>query len=188
MVLNAKHRQRGCNPSGRGMSIIELLVAMIVLMVGVLGAMSLIVLAIGTNGRNRQQSNSTVLAQMITEKIMSVPANTSPTLTLTDCLGTNGSINTTGSSGGAGSTLLASGDVDFTKTLGGTGAPAGYYMQYTTCGSTGRQTIYDVRWNIKTLSTNTKLITVSARMKGVGTDVRVFSLPVTVRSVAGLGT
>jgi Tfp pilus assembly protein PilV len=187
MVLKAKNRPRA-NASERGISIIELLIAMIVLMVGVLGAMSLIVLAIGTNGRNKQQSNSTVLAQMITEKIMSVPANTSPTLTFTDCLGTNASINTTGSSSGTGSTVLATGDIDFTKTLGSSGAPAGYYMQYTTCGSTGRQTIYDVRWNIKTLSTNTKLITVSARMKGVGTDMRVFSQPVTVRSVAGLGT
>jgi type II secretory pathway pseudopilin PulG len=187
MELISKSRQ-SADASERGMSIIELLVAMIVLMVGVLGAMSLIVLAVGTNGRNRQQSNSTVLAQMITEKIMSVPANTSPTLTITDCLGTNGSINTAGSSSGAGSTLLGSGEVDFSKALGGTGAPAGYYMQYTTCGSSGRQTVYDVRWNIKTLSTNTKLITVSARMKGVGTSAMVFSLPVTVRSVAGLGT
>jgi hypothetical protein len=166
----------------RGMYIVELLIAMVVLIVGVLGCMGLIITAIGTNGRNRHQSNSTATAQMVVEKIMSVPANTSPTLTITDCAGNAQNVNTTGSGAGAGATLLASGDVDFTVA-----APAGYSVLYAGCGTAGRQAVYDIRWNIKTLSAFAKLVTVSARRRGSGTDPKIFAFPVTIRSVAGQG-
>jgi Tfp pilus assembly protein PilV len=188
MELNCGGTKPSRNSGETGMYMVELLIAMVVLMVGVLGSMSLIIVAIGTNGRNKQQSNSTVVAQMITEKIMSVSASTSPTLTITDCSGAAQNINTTGSSTGTGATLLSSGDVDFTQTLGSAGAPVGYYVQYTTCGTAGRQAVYDVRWNIKTISTYTKLITVSTKLRSAGKDPRTFAFPVTIRSMAGLGT
>ena len=156
---------------------------MVVLTVGVLGCMSLIITAIATNGRNRYQSSSTTAAQMVTEKILSVPANTSTTLSFTDCSGTAQNINTTGSTTGAGAPLLSSGDVDFTQT-----AVTGYSMLYTTCGAAGQQAVYDVRWNIKTLSTYSKLITVSAKLQGTGTDAKLFAFPVTIRSLAGQGS
>ncbi len=41
----------------RGMSLIELMIAMVVLLVGIVGSMALIAYAIGGNGRSRQQSN-----------------------------------------------------------------------------------------------------------------------------------
>lgn len=170
-----------------GMSLAELMVAMFVLIVGVLGGVTLVITAIGGNGRNRQASNATVIAQMVTEKIMSVPANTSPTITLTDCAGTANNINTAGSTSGAGATLL-NGTVDFSKTLGGTGAPLGYYMSFTDCGTSQRQATYDIRWNIQTISPYVKLITVSAKLKGAANDPKVFALPVTIRSMAGQGT
>jgi type II secretory pathway pseudopilin PulG len=188
MELNSCAIQIADEKNQRGIYLIELMIAIVVLMVGILGSMSLIIVAIGTNGRNRQQSNSTVVAQMITEKIMSVPASTSPTLTITDCSGAAQNINTTGSGTGAGATLLSSGDVDFSQTLGGTGAPAGYYVQYTTCGTGGRQSVYDVRWNIKSLSSNAKLVTISTRLKSAGKDPRVFAFPVTIRSMIAQGS
>jgi Tfp pilus assembly protein PilV len=188
MELNGCGIKSGKKPGETGMYMVELMIAIVVLMVGVLGSMSLIIVAIGSNGRNKQQSNSTVVAQMITEKIMSVPASTSPTLTITDCAGAAQNINTTGSSTGAGATLLSSGDVDFSQTLGSGGAPAGYYVQYTTCGTAGRQAVYDVRWNIKTLSTYAKLITVSTKLKSAGKDPKTYAFPVTIRSMAGQGT
>src|SRR5256885_8614034 len=95
-----------------GMSLIELLIAMMVLMFGVISITSLIMLAIGTNFRNRQQSNSTAAAQMVMEKIMSVPATTAAVITITDCAGAIDNINTAGAAGaGAGAPLAASGDV-----------------------------------------------------------------------------
>jgi Tfp pilus assembly protein PilV len=171
-----------------GMSLTELMVAMFVLTVGITGGMILIVLSIGGNGRNRQASNSTVVAQMVTEKIMSVPANTSPTITITDCAGTANNIQTTGSASGAGATVLSSGTIDFSQTLGSAGAPTGYYMAFTDCGTSQRQATYDVRWNVQTISSYVKLITVSAKLRGAGNDLKVFSPPVTIRSMAGQGT
>jgi Tfp pilus assembly protein PilV len=171
--------------SQRGTSLIELLIASFVLIVGVLGCAVLIPIAIGTNSRNRQQSNSTVIAQMTMEKILSQAASSSTNLTITDCAGTASTINVTGSTAGSGATVLSTGSIDFSQAQGSAGAPAGYYMSYTSCGTSGRQSTYDVRWNLQTPSSYVKLVTVSARMKGAGTNAILFSLPVTIRSMAG---
>jgi type II secretory pathway pseudopilin PulG len=177
-------KKRNKRSNQRGTSLIELMIACLVLIVGVAGCAALIPLAIGTNSKNRQQSNSTVIAQMVMEKISSVPAGTSPVLIINDCVPTPNNVNTAGSAGvGTGATLLASGDVNFNIA-----APAGYGMLYTTCGSAGRQSMYDVRWNIQTPSTFVKLITVSVKLRGNGTDLKFFSLPVTIRSMAGQGS
>ena len=171
--------------SQRGTSLIELMIASLVLIVGVLGCAVLIPLAIGTNSKNRQQSNSTVIAQMTTEKISSASSAGSATLTITDCAGAASTINITGSTGGTGATLLSSGSIDFSQVQGSSSAPPGYYMSYTSCGTSGRQSTYDVRWNIQTPSSYVKLVTVSARLKGAGTNAILFSLPVTIRSMVG---
>jgi len=171
---------RKARSSQRGMSLIELMIASLVLIVGVLGCAALIPTAIGTNSKNKQQSNSTVIAQMTMEKIMSLPTGTL-TGTITDCANNTTTINTAGSTAGTGATLLATGTVDFSQTP----APAGYSMLYTTCSTTGGQAIYDVRWNIQTPSTYVKLVTVSAQLSGSGTNHILFSLPVTIRSMTG---
>ena len=171
--------------SQRGTSLIELMIASLVLTIGVLGCAVLIPIAIGTNSRNRQQSNSTVIAQMTMEKILSQAASSSTSLTITDCAGTANTINVTGSTSGSGATVLSTGSIDFSVAQGSGGAPAGYYMSYTSCGTAGRQSTYDVRWNLQTPSNNVKLITVSARLKGAGTNAILFSLPVTIRSMGG---
>ena len=154
----------------RGMSLLEVMVAMVVLMVGVGGCIAAIPFAIRTNFSNRQQSNSTVLAQMVIEKIMSVPTGTTSTA-ITDCGGTSNTINTTA----GGESVLSSGAIDYTATK-----PTGYYMNYTTCGSNGQQMVYDVRWNITALG-DVKLITVSSKLNRGGT------LPATIRSMIGTG-
>jgi len=171
--------------SQSGMSLIELMIASFVLIVGVLGCAVLIPIAIGTNSKNRQQSNSTVIAQMTMEKITSASAGGSATLTITDCAGTANTINIAGSTGGTGATVLSSGSIDFSQVQGSSGAPAGYYMSYKSCGTSGRQSTYDVRWNIQTPSNYVKLVTVSAKLQGSGTNQILFSLPVTIRSMVG---
>jgi hypothetical protein len=73
-----------------------------------------------------------------------------------------------------------------------TAAVPGYYMFYTACGTGGRQTVYEVRWNVVQLSNVTKYVTVSARRitltigNPLGTnDLGAFAAPVTLRSAAG---
>ena len=177
---------RASNSSQRGMSLIEMMIACVVLLVGVLAMAALIPLAIGTNSRNRQQSNSTVIAQMLMEKILSVPPGALPP-TLTDCTGVPTNITVTGTAAGSGATLLPTGDVDFSQTAGSAGDPAGYYMLYTACGSNGQQSTYDVRWNILTPSPYVERVIVSAKLRGSGNNPVLFSPAVTIRSMIGQG-
>ncbi len=178
---------RASRSNQRGMSVIEMMIACLVLLVGVLAAATLIPLAIGTNSKNRQQSNSTVIGQMIMEKILSVPPG-APTPTLTDCTGTSTTINASGTgTGSPGATLLPTGDVDFSQTPGSSGDPAGYYWFYTACGSNGQQSIYDVRWNIQTPSPYVELVTVSAKLRGSSNNAVLYSRTVTIRSMIGQG-
>lgn len=162
------------------MSLIELMIAMVVLLVGLVGSMALVAVSIGNDNRSRQQGNATIVAQLITEKISSVKASTSPLLTVTDCTGNNFNVSTTAPGG---SPLTAAGDVDFTQ------APvANYQGLYTDCGTAGRQFTYDVRWNIQQPTPNVKILVVSAKKQNVSTDLRYFSFPVTIRTLIGQGT
>jgi len=162
-----------------GMSLIELMIAMLVLLVGVVGSMSLVGVSMGSTGRSRQQSNSTAIAQMVAEKISSVKASTSPNLTIIDCTGTSFTIYTAA----GGSTLTSSGDVDFAQA-----AVANYQMLFTDCATGGMQVTYDVRWNITQPTAYVKLLTVSAKKLNAGTDQKFFALPVTIRTLIGQGT
>jgi Tfp pilus assembly protein PilV len=152
-----------------------MLVAIVVLTVGVAGCLAAIPFAIKTNFSNRQQSNSTVLAQMVMEKLLSAPSGVAATST-TDCAGTANTINTTGAAGGGSGASLVAGAVDYSQA-----AVTGYSMNYTTCGSNGLQMVYDVRWNIQAPTGNVKLLTVSAKLNRAGT------LPATIRSMIGTG-
>ena len=168
------------------MSMLELMVALSVLMIGVLGSMVVVTMAIGSNFRNRQRSNSTAMSQMVLEKIMSVGANQNPVLSINDCAGNPQNITTAGSPApGSGGLLDANGNVDFTQARNSAGDPAGYYMLFTDCGLNGTQIVYDVRWNVQTPTVDTKLITVSTRMSVVGAARDMYSPAATVRSMLG---
>jgi prepilin-type N-terminal cleavage/methylation domain-containing protein len=183
-IMELIRRKKHCRAVGKqdGLTIIELMIAMVVLAVGILGSMSLVIMAINGNFRSKQQSNSVALAQMVTEKIMSIPAFTNPTLTITDCTGTNYNVST--AAGGA--TLNSSGDVDYTLAK-----VTNYNMQYTDCGTANRQMTYDVRWKITAPTSYSKLLTVSARLSSVTTGATsgsVFGPVVTIKTVVGQGT
>jgi Tfp pilus assembly protein PilV len=165
------------------MSMIELMVAISVLMIGVLGSMVVVTMAIGSNFRNRQRSNSTAVSQMVLERMMAVGANQNPVLNITDCAAPAVTWNVT--TAGGGGSLDANGNVDFTQARNGAGDPPGYYMLFTDCGQNGKQIVYDVRWNIQTPTVDTKLITVSTRMAQVGASQEMYSPAATVRSMLG---
>lgn len=161
------------------MTLIELMIAMVVLLVGMVGSLALVSLSVGGNGRNRQQSNSTVISQMLAEKIASVKASVSPTLTITDCTGAAYLVNT----GAGGGTLDANGNVDFTQAQ-----VANYSMYYTACGTSGRQMTYDVRWTVQQTTPYVKFIIVTTRLKNAGNDLKMYSPVVTIRTMVGQGT
>jgi prepilin-type N-terminal cleavage/methylation domain-containing protein len=181
LVMELKMKTRRKTGKERGMTLIELMIAMVVLLVGVVGSMALIGYAMSGNGRNKQQSNSTVIAQMLTEKISSQKATLTGSLTVTDCTGTSTTVNTA-AGGGA---LTSAGTVDFTQA-----AVTGYQLYYTDCGTNGRQMTYDVRWTITQPTTYTKLVIVSAQLKNAAgtSNPTMYSLPVTVRTLVGQGT
>jgi prepilin-type N-terminal cleavage/methylation domain-containing protein len=181
--------------SQAGFSLLELMIAALVMVVGLTGGLLLIMTAVASNYRNNMDSTGTVLAQTTLEMIASVPANATATstpssnVTVVDCNPTstsaNHTVNTLGTSTGAGAPLTTGGAIDFTQS-----AVSGYSMSYYACqASTGdRQTIYDVRWNIKTLSSDAKLVTVAAQRTKADTsnNPMAFEVPVSIKMIVGL--
>lgn len=170
--------------SGResGLTMIELMIAMLVLAVGIVGSMALIIRAVSGDSWSKQLSNSTVLAQSVTERIMAIPAATNTIVTLTDCANTVWNINTAP----GGPAVSATGDLDFSQA-----AVANYQMLYADCDTNGRQAIYDVRWNVAAVPGSNgwvKLLTVSAQMRGAANNAIAFAPVATVRTIVGQGT
>ena len=166
----------------QGTSLIEMMIAMVVLTVGLLSAMALPMVAVSGNSRNRWDSTGTILAEMVVNQISSIPLGTS--VTITDCAGNSHSINSAASSSGAGATL-GTGSIDFTQSF--SSITTGYSMMYTVCGaSTGTRSVYDVRWNVKTIRANsTNFVTVSARIGSWNGRPQLFAIPISLRTVVG---
>ena len=175
----------GRNPES-GFTLVEMVVAAAILLVGMTAGMTLIITAMANDSRSKNDSSATILSQMTIETIAAVPANATTSMTVVDCNPTTSSashtINTTGSSGGAGATLTG-GVIDFTA-----GTVSGYAMTYYGCqaSTSDRQLTYDVRWNIKTLSSDAKLVTVAAKPIAGSTHANFLAVPVTLKMIVGL--
>jgi prepilin-type N-terminal cleavage/methylation domain-containing protein len=173
----------------RGMSLIELMIAMLVLAIGLGGITILLTTAIASNNRNSRDTTSTLLAQMVIEQISAQHVYTNTTMSVTDCAGTIFTIATApGAVGtGAGANLLPSGTIDFTQAYAG--IPANYAMQYVDCSAAGGiPTTYEVRWNVMSVSTNasSRLITAAARPLSAATSRLgglYYAPPVNLRSI-----
>lgn len=170
-----------------GFSLLELLIATLVMVVGLGGAMTLILTAIANNSRASLDTTSTILSQMTLEMIASVPANAGSSVTVTDCNPSSSlashTIDTAGNGSGAGAPLTSGSAIDFTQTV-----VSGYSMTFYSCqASTGdRQTLYDVRWNIKTLSADAKLVIVAARPSTSNGNANRFAVPASLKLIVGL--
>jgi prepilin-type N-terminal cleavage/methylation domain-containing protein len=195
MIMNAMNTKfdRAKNDQA-GMTLIELLIAMVVLAVGLSGIMSLIVTALATNGRNRTDTSSTLISQMVIEQMANVPASTNTTFTLTDCTGVQWNVNTTGTAGGTGApvrgvtdSLGVASDIDFNVAYGAAAPGNGYSMLWTSCGMNASQrVVYDVRWNIvKNVDGFSKTVTVSTRRLGASNNLVNFAIPVQLKSILG---
>ena len=183
----------------RGMTMLELLFAMAILAVGMTGAMGMILAAIQSDARNKNDTAAVVLDQEILEQFatyQNYPAT--GTVTLNDC--SNGAASThiaslaSAATPGAGATPYTAatapfpgnvGDIDWTQPTPplATSATAGYAMNYQTCNGD----VYEVRWNILQLNGVTRLaeLTVSSRqIESKGSKVAMlFSVPTTLHTV-----
>lgn len=159
------------------MSLIELMIAGVVLVVGFAGVMALIMNAVGSNSRNKKDTSAAAVAQMVLERIQTLPANSTSTTTVTDCASTTWTI-----SSAVGGSALSSGVINFNPSAT---KVTNYNMQYVVCDATGQRTTYDVRWNIATATPNTTLVTIGARPTGDSGNLRFFALPVTMRAMVG---
>ena len=171
-----------------GSTMIEMMIACLILLVGFIGGLALILSSVKNDSRDKTDSTATVLSQMVTEMVASVPADSTSSVTIKDCNPTTSSashtINTSGSGTGTGAPLTSGGQIDFTQST-----VSGYSMTFYSCqASTGdRQTLYDVRWNIKTIGTNAKLVTVAARNADTSTDANLFvTIPLSLKTIVGL--
>ena len=168
---------------GRGFSLVELMIAMVVLAVGLLAATGLICAAMASNVAPKLSTASATLAESTLERIIAIPADATGAAALTsitDCTGNNFAINTL--PGGSATTTATSGImVDFQQP-----ALPGYSMQYSNC-TAGQTMTYDVRWTIEPGPTpSTQLVTVSARvMPGTAGPQAVYSPPITLRTLRG---
>lgn len=180
--------------SQRGVTLIELMIAMLVLSIGLGALFTLISVALASNNKNSKDTSATLLAQMVIEQISSQHPNSTTTITVTDCASNSWTVATAAGAAptGTGANLITNtsslsyGGIDQTQAL--SGIPSGYAMQYVDCSNNG-PTTYDVRWNVMSVDSNyTRLITASARPINANVNDlggQLFALPVTLRAIAG---
>jgi prepilin-type N-terminal cleavage/methylation domain-containing protein len=166
----------------RGFSLIEVMIAMAVLGVGLLGGIVVIAVASANDGRSKLHTTAVTLAESTMEKIIAIPQQATGAdaeTKMTDCAGNPFMIETAL----GGSDLITSGafagSVDFSKPT-----VSNYAMNYATCGN-GTSVTYDVRWRIDQGPTpSTQLVTVSAKPL-VTAGAAQFTLPYTLHQLRG---
>ncbi len=187
--------------SDRGMTMIELMIAMGVLAIGMTGAMGMILSAISSNARNKNDTAAVVLDQEILEQFAAYQnyPQAGGFITINDCSTGGTQLHKAGAAAAAapsgnGATLYTSGtapfpgnvgDIDWTQAAPtfATSATVGYAMTYTTCnGDT-----YEVRWNVMQVDSESNIaqLTVSSRQTAAAGSklAMLFSAPVTIRTI-----
>jgi prepilin-type N-terminal cleavage/methylation domain-containing protein len=216
MRIRREHRRLNGRKNGYaagGFTLIELMIAISVLAIGMLGAMTLMLMAMQSNSASKTDTTATVLDQEIIELYSTLRTYPLPgTVSINDCGLTGNNVHLADLGKGAapngnGAVLYTAatapstaqiGDVDWSQavtTLATTTVP-GYAMEYQTCSGD----IYQVRWNVLDLTPavppagsngRLTLLTVSARQKsavvataaGAQNRAVLFALPTTLRSM-----
>ena len=201
---NARKRLRTGNEAS-GFTLIEVLLAMVILAIGMAGLLPMILIAMNNNTATRQDAQAVLLAESVIDTIASRPANTDATFSMVDCrpAGLGGAQTFTANSAVGGATVVPAGStgyyqpgsIDFSQAA--SAVPAGYQMTFFACGDTqdttttdNTQVPFDVRWNVTSSTDNIKVVTVSARrmgnvVAGAGIKTALFTHPVTLRTVVG---
>ncbi len=166
--------------STSGMTLIEVLIASVIMTTALLALLVLAGTAMNSNSRNRWDTGATMAADMVMEQIASASAHPNAAIGVTDCAGQTFTINASPGSGVAGAPLDGSGRIDFSQA-----AVTDYSMRYAVCDPGGRQTRYDVRWNIRQITSYTNAVTVAARPVGATNQLSRFAIPVNLRRIVG---
>lgn len=195
-----------------GFTLIEMMIAIAVLGIGMLGTIILLTMGMQSDSRNKSDTTATVLDQEIIEFYSTLKTYPQPTfVTITDCAVTNNTHEADLGQGAAptgnGAVLFTTatapttaqvGDIDWTQAVPTLATPTqpGYAMEYQTCSGD----IYEVRWNVMNLtpaappagsSGRLSLLTVSARQRsaviatanGAQNQAVLYAIPVTLRSM-----
>ena len=180
-MLRSKNRSSG-------FSLVELLMAMVILSVGLLAIIGMIVSASLTANSNKVDTTATMLADTVIEQLSAKDATSAGVFTIKDCAGVDHTVGRTpgGSPAGNGAPLNANNEIDYTA-----GSVANYQMDFVVCGAAGVRNTFDIRWNIMNMNAGmpnlagnySRLITVSARQK---TRTGVYNPAVTLRTVVGV--
>jgi len=190
-----------------GLTLIELMIAMMVLAIGLTGIMAIVIAALYSNNHNRTDTSATWLAVMVIQQMGEIPAGTDTTFSITDCAGTAWNVHTSAGGTAAGSNAGAAqrgtnnapgwvtNDINFSvpsNAVNAAGAPLapgdGYHMMYRACGTNGSNGIlYDVRWHITRDIEQTKTVIVGAKILGTGSGEQnyYFSFPVQMKTILG---
>jgi type II secretory pathway pseudopilin PulG len=191
--MNRRVNQTGKQRSNQGFSLLEMMIAVGVMAIAMIGGLAMVVIGMGRNSSMRMDTTSANVAQTVLEEIASARPNSDPTLNITDCTGNPLTITT--AAGGAAlqpdpPNLPSAnpGDIDFTAA-----AVANYSATYVMCAPGGGQVRYEVRWNIQKIldpaGTKSwgKLVTVAARQPlAINNGTMNYSPPVTLRTVVGM--
>src|SRR5215470_2183170 len=127
LVMRIAIRRQKRNPES-GMTLIELMIAAVVLIFGMLSIMGLLMLAIGNNSRSKVDSGATMLSQAVLEQISAKLVGGGPG-SITDNNGCDGTGNTWTIAYGQGGANLVAGKIDFVGQAQGE-VPGNYYMNY----------------------------------------------------------
>ena len=194
-VRETMYRKTPSRKRQRGFSLIELMIAMLVLTIGLVGGMIILIVAMASNSKAHYDTNAVALSQSTLDRII-VISNSATTLTtsIIDCNGVAHPVNT--APGGA--PLLASDkSIDFSQ------APVdGYQMTFALCaaggsGQIGTPTTYDVRWRVDAFATPApgappspavQLVSIAAKRVGSQTGQLqgdFFLLPITLHALRG---
>jgi Tfp pilus assembly protein PilV len=164
----------------QGFTLIELTFAMFVLVVGVLGGMTMILMGMTRNSTNRVDTTATNAAQAVMEEIAGAPVNSDGPFNVVDCAGTTWPVSTA-----AGGSSAPGGVIDF-----GSAVVTNYQMNYAVCSNNNTiKTVYDVRWSITSVGPGGtgKLVIVAARQPFIATNKTIGSItPVTLRTIVGM--
>src|ERR1051326_3256267 len=97
MVGISRTREQETAKTSRGFSLIELMIAMAVLAMGILGSIVVIAVATANDGRSKLHTTAAAMAQSTMERIIAIPAKavgTDAQTKITDCAATTFTIET----------------------------------------------------------------------------------------------
>jgi Tfp pilus assembly protein PilV len=187
--LICRRKKVGNRNGERGMTLVEVMVAGAILVIGMLGFALLMATSIAANARSRTDSTATMLTQSLMEQISaSLIGNVNTAPQMTDCAGTAYNIDI--SAGGA-NVSSSTETIDWSQSQAS--VTTGYSMNYVICASTSSTTTnaqertYDVRWNVSKVTSgavgdsHTWLIVAGARPKNYSSNLKMFTLPVDMK-------